>query len=184
MNEANVRQQMDEVVGFLKSDIGTIRTGKASPDLVSDVKISAYGGQQFLKVMELASITAPDPETIVIDPWDKSIIGEIRKGLQAANLGLNPQIDGQIVRLSFPPLTTEDRQKFVKLLKARLEQAKVMIRRVRTDTMKDIKQTFEQKTISEDEKFHQEKILQELTDEFIEKIENIGEEKEKELLLQ
>ena len=177
-----MKSKMAEVVAMVKDDIASIRTGRATPALVEDIVVSVYGGAQKLKIMELASITTPDTQTIVIDPWDKSIIGDIKKGMLAANVGLNPSIDGQIIRISLPPLTTEDREKYVKLLGAKLEQGKVMLRQVRGDTMRDIKAGFEKKEISEDIKFAQEKKLQELTDEFVEKIEEMGAVKEKELL--
>jgi len=182
MNEASVRGQMQGVIDLVKSDIATIRTGRATPDLVNDVRIPAYGGAQMLRIMELGSITSPDSETIIIDPWDKSVIGDIRKGLLSAQLGLNPQIDGEVIRLSFPPLTREDREKYVKLLNGRLEQGRIMIRRIRADVMRDIKNSFDKKDISEDVKFQSEKHLQDLTDEFVGHIEEIGKIKESELL--
>jgi len=119
---------------------------------------------------------------LVIEPWDKSIIGEIRQGIVAANIGLNPVIDAEILRISLPPLTSEDREKYVKLLSTKLENGKIMIRQVRGDFMHEIKKAFEVKELSEDEKFGQEKSLQEITDEFIDKIEEDGERKKQELL--
>jgi ribosome recycling factor len=119
---------------------------------------------------------------LIIDPWDKSIIGEIRQGILAANIGLNPAIDGEIIRISLPPLTTEDREKYVKLLSTKLENGRVMIRQVRKEALRDIRRSFEEKEISEDEKFNLEKRLQEITDEFMEKISKVGETKKQELL--
>ena len=116
MDEASVKNQMQLALDALKEDLGSIRTGRATPALVENIVISAYGGAQKLKVMELASISAPDTQSLVIDPWDKSIIGEIRQGILAANIGFNPSIDGEIIRISMPPLTSEDREKFIKLL--------------------------------------------------------------------
>jgi ribosome recycling factor len=135
-----------------------------------------------LKVNELATISAPDAQTIIIDPWDKSIIGEIKQGIVTANLGMNPGIDGEIIRISLPPMTSEDRDKYVRLLSSKLENGRVMIRQVRGDAMKDIRSAFEEKELSEDEKFNEEKNLQEITDDFIEKIEKAGESKKQELL--
>lgn len=182
MNEDQIKKDMQNVLDLIKSDIATIRTGRASPSIVEDIIIEAYGGTQRLRIVELAGITAPDAQTIEIKPWDKSIIGEIRKGILSANIGLNPSIDSELVRISFPALTTEDRQKYVKLLSQKLEQGKVMVRQVRSEAMRDIKKAFEGKSISEDQKFSQEKSLQELTDEYISKITQMGESKEKELL--
>jgi ribosome recycling factor len=132
--------------------------------------------------MEVASITSPDPTQIIISPWDKSIIGDIKKGILEANNGMNPNIDGEIIRIVVPPLTTEDREKYVKLLSQKLENGKVEIRQARADEMHEIKKKFEAKEVSEDEKFGQEKKLQELTDGFIKKIEEMGEKKKTELL--
>ncbi len=117
----------------------------------------------------------------IIEPWDKSIIGEIRQGILAANIGMNPSIDGEILRISFPPLTTEDREKYVKLLSTKIENGRVIIRQVRGEAMRDTKKAFEEKKISEDEKFENEKKIQTLTDEFIGEIDEIGKRKEQEL---
>ncbi len=182
MDESQVKLQMQQVIDKLAGEIATIRTGRASPSLVENVDVAVYGGQQRLRILELASISAPDPTTIVIDPWDKSIIGEIKKGIEVLNLGMNPQIDGEIIRISMPALTSEDREKYVKLLSGKLEDGKIQIRKVRADAMHDIKKGYEDKIITEDQKFAQEKKLQSLTDEFIVKIEEIGEKKKKELL--
>lgn len=182
LDESSVKRKMQKTLEFLASDVGTIRTGKASSSLVEDLEVLVYGGKQKLRVNELATITTPDAETLVIDPWDKSIIGEIKQGISAANIGMNPNIDGEIIRISMPPLTTEDREKYVKLLSTKLEVGKVMVRQVRGEAMQGIKKGFEEKEIGEDEKFNQEKRLQALTDEFIKKIIDMGEDKKKELL--
>jgi ribosome recycling factor len=182
MDEASLKQKMQGVVTIAATDINAIRTGRATPSLVEDIMVPAYGGQQRMRVMELASITAPDSQTLTISPWDKSIIGDIKKGLLEANLGLNPNIDGELIRLSFPPLTGEDREKYVKLLSAKVEAGRVMVRQVRGDELKDIHHKFEEKELTEDDKFDQEKKLQEITDEFIGKIESMGEKKKAELL--
>lgn len=182
MKEDSVRKKMQEVIDLVASDVASIRTGRATPGLVEDLEVSVYGGQQKLKVQELATITATDAQTIVIDPYDKSIIGEIRKGIMSANVGLNPSIDGELIRISLPPLTTEDREKYVKLLSTKIENGRIMIRQIRGDAMRDIKDAFENGELSEDEKFNQEKRLQEITDKHTEKIEEIGKSKEEELL--
>lgn len=182
MEESSIRSRMQEVVDLVATDVSSIRTGKATPGLVEDISVMAYGGAQKLKVQELATITTTDAQTIVIDPWDKSIIGDIKKGISGASIGLNPSIDGEIIRISLPPMTSEDREKYVKLLSTKLESGKVMVRQVRGEAMKKIKESFEDKDITEDGKFNQEKRLQEITDEYVEKIEKIGENKKQELL--
>jgi ribosome recycling factor len=182
MEESVIRSKMQQVLDLITSDIGSIRTGRATPSLVEGLVVAVYGGTQKLKIVELASIISSDPQTLTIDPWDKSIIGEIRQGILAANVGMNPMIDGEIIRISFPPLTTEDREKYVKLLSTKLESGRIMIRQVRAEGMHEIKKKFEVKELSEDEKFGQEKRLQEITDEFIGKIDATGEKKKQELL--
>ncbi len=181
MNEEEIRKRMKAVLDSLSADVNSIRTGRATPALVENLEIKVYGGQQKLKVQELATISVSDPQTLIIEPWDLTIIGEIRQGILASNIGLNPVQDGEIIRISLPTLTSEDREAYVKLLRTKLENARVMIRQIRGDYMHDIKEDFENKKISEDERFYQEKCLQEITDEFIEKINEIGKRKEEEL---
>jgi ribosome recycling factor len=173
---------MQQVLDLIASDVGAIRTGRATPAIIEGLEITVYGGTQKLKVNELATITAPDTQTLILDPWDKSIIGEVRQGILAANIGMNPVIDGEVIRISLPPLTTEDREKYAKLLSTKLENGRIMIRQIRGDGMHDIKKDFEEKEIGEDEKFGQEKHLQGITDEFIGKINEVGERKKQELL--
>ena len=182
MDEPQVSSKMQSSVTAVAGDIAGIRTGRATPALVENIIVPAYGGTQRLRVMEVGSIASPDPTQIVISPWDKSIIGDIKKGILEANVGMNPNIDGEVIRIVVPPLTTEDREKYVKLLSQKLENGRVMVRQVRADEMHDIKKKFEAKEITEDEKFGQEKKLQELTDQFIGKIEEMGEKKKTELL--
>ena len=182
MVDSSVSSKMQAALDALSADLAGIRTGRASPALVENIVVPAYGGTQRLKIVELASITAPDPSQIVISPWDKSIIGDIKKGMLEANIGMNPNIDGEIIRVVMPPLTTEDREKYIKLLGQKLEAGRVMIRQIRADAMHDIKKKFEEKVITEDEKFGDEKKLQELTDSFVAKTEEIGEKKKAELM--
>jgi len=182
MDEASIRQKMQQVVDLVVSDIGGIRTGRATPALIEDLVVAVYGGTQKLKIKELTTISIPDNQTIILDAWDKTIIGEIRQGILAANIGMNPSIDGEIIRISLPPLTTEDREKFIKLLSTKLESGRIMIRQIRGEGMKDIRTKFERKELTEDEKFEQEKKLQTITDEYIGLIEEIGSRKKQELL--
>jgi ribosome recycling factor len=170
------------VVEVIKVDLGTVRTGRASPALVENVVIHAYGGTQALKVVELAQITTQDSQTIVITPYDSSIIGEIQKGLMEGNIGLTPVIDGQIIRISIPPLTEERRQQLVALVNQKLEGGKVQIRQVRHEAMNEVKKQLNDKTISEDEMFHAEKDIQKLTDDTIAELDSLGKKKEEELL--
>lgn len=181
MDEKEISNKMQRALDALKDDLSGIRTGRATSSLVENVVVLAYGGAQRLKIMELASISVPDAQQIIVEPWDKSIIGEIRKGIEAANIGLNPSIDGDKIRLSVPPMTTEDREKFVKLLSQKMENARIMVRQVRGEGMQDIKKSFEEKALSEDQRELSEKNLQKITDEFIKKIEDMGMIKEQDL---
>jgi ribosome recycling factor len=182
MNEDEVHKRMSAVEELISSDVASIRTGRATTALIEDLQIDVYGGAQKLKVNELGTITAPDPQTIIIDPWDKSIIGEIRKGIEVANIGMTPSVDGEIIRMVLPPMTTEDREKYVKLLNTKIENGRIMTRQIRGEFMKEIKEGFEKKEISEDEKFSYEKQLQQITDKFIGKLEEIGTAKEAEIM--
>lgn len=182
MDTASLTQKFQKVLDVLSSDISGIRTGRATSSLVENIICPAYGGTQMLRVLELGSITTPDTQTIVISPWDKSIIGDIRKGILEANIGMNPTIDGEIIRISFPPLTTEDREKYVKILSQKLENAKIMARQVRADEMQEIKKKFENKELTEDDRKDDEKKLQDLTDSYVVKIEEMGEKKKQDLM--
>ena len=182
MDDTQVKKNLEEILASVRTDLASIRTGRATSSMVDNVEVMAYGGTQRLKVNELATVSVKDAETITIDPWDKSIIGEIRQGILAANLGFTPSIDGEIIRIALSPLTGEDREKFVKLLNTKIENGKIAIRKVRGDILKDIKKAFEAKDISEDIKFTQEKKLQEIVDEYTDKIDELGEAKRQELL--
>lgn len=182
MNSDDVQLRFQKVLDSVASDISSIRTGRATTALVENIVCPAYGGTQRLRIMELATITVPDVNSVVISPWDKSIIGDIKKGILEANIGLNPNIDGEIIRIIVPPMTTEDREKFVKLLSQKIEVGRVSIRQVRADEMHEIKKRFEAKEITEDDKKDEEKKLQDLTDQFISKIEELGEKKKQDLM--
>lgn len=182
MDLSDIRPRMEKALEIVRGEISSIRTGRATPSLVENIICPVYGGTQRLKVVELGTISTPTPGTITIAPWDVSIIGEIRTGIQVANVGLTPIIDAEIIRIQIPPLSQERRQEFIKLLHRQLENGRVMIRQIRHDKMIDIKRAFEAKELNEDEKFRLEQDLQKLTDEFVEKIEEIGKRKEAELL--
>ncbi len=181
MDLAEVKSKMQRVIEFVKSDVMTIRTGRANPALVENVVIGAYGGTAKMKVLELATITVPEAQTLVITPYDTSIIGDIRRDLEAANLGILPVIDNSVIRMTFPPLTTERRQEFVKMLHVKLEDGRVKVRQVRHEMMGELKRDFEAKLLIEDERKRVEEELQKLTDKMMEEIEVIGKAKEADL---
>jgi ribosome recycling factor len=172
------KAQMQRILDVLRGDLATVRTGRATPSLIENIVVSVYGNTAKLKVMEVATIAASDPQTLVITPFDGSIIGEIQKGIEVANIGLTPVMDGALIRISIPPLSQERREQLISLMKQKLENGKVMVRQARQDAMKDIKK----QEISEDEQSRIEKEIQKITDETIEQIESLGKAKEAELL--
>lgn len=182
MNSDVVRQTMQKVIEVLKTDLSTVRAGKAAPSLVENIVVAAYGGTQRLKVVELAQIHAVDAQTLAITPYDGSIIGEIHKAILEGNVGLTPVIDGTIIRISIPPLSEERRQQLVSLVNQKLEGGKIQVRQQRHEAMIDVKKSFNQKQISEDDLLRLEKEIQKLTDETIAEIENMGKKKEEELM--
>lgn len=179
---ADARSKMNKILEVIKNDIATVRTGRAAPSLVEHVVINAYGRTQRLKVMELATIGSSDSQTLVITPFDNSIIGEIQKGIAEASIGLNPIIDGQIIRISIPKLSEERREELIHLMRQKLENGRIMVRQVRHETMSDIRKRQNDKLISEDEGGRTKKEVQKVTDELMAEIEGMGKKKEEELL--
>ncbi|MFH0864490.1 MAG: ribosome recycling factor [Candidatus Gottesmanbacteria bacterium] len=179
---SETQTNMQKALEIIRADLGTIRTGRATPALVENVIVSVYGGTQKLKIIELATINTTDSRTIVITPFDQSIIEEINKGLQIANIGLTPILDGDVIRISIPSLTEERRQEYIKLAKQKLEAGRIMIRQIRHELMNDLKRGFEADEISEDDRRRCENDLQDLTDKMISEIDELGRRKEEELL--
>lgn len=175
---ATTRERMRKALEVLHSDIATIRTGKAAPSLVENISISVYNGASKLKVMEVATISASDPQSLVLTPFDASIIEEIRKGIMESGAGLNPSSDGQVLRISIPPLSEERRQELIHLMHQKLENGHIMIRQMRHEALNDLKKG----DLPEDENSRLEKEIQRATDEFIVEIDALGRKKEKELL--
>lgn len=173
---------MQKAFETIQRDFATVRAGKANPSLVEDIVINAYGGTQPLKVLELATVHAQDPQTLVISPFDKTVIDEIEKGIAAANVGMNPIIDGDILRINLPPLTEERRKEFLKMIKQKAESGKVMLRQARHEGMEEAKKMAKDNSVSEDEIERIEKEIQKATDEYIEKIDKLFQDKEKELM--
>ncbi|MFA6428380.1 MAG: ribosome recycling factor [Candidatus Buchananbacteria bacterium] len=171
--------EFEKAITHVKSDISGLRTNRANPDMVEKVVVEAYGTPTPL--VQLASIAVPEARSIVIMPWDKSLLKDIEKGILAANLGLNPVNEGTQLRISMPQLTEESRKDLVKLLNQKLEQGRQVIRKLRDKIREEINATEKAKEISEDKKFELLKELDEKTQEFNEKIKKIGEEKEKEI---
>lgn len=171
---------MKASVTALEDDLSAIRTGRATPALVEKLPIEYYGVPTPL--LQLASISVPEARQLLIKPFDPSTIKDIEKSILSSELGLTPTNDGKQIRLNLPPLTEERRHDLVKTVHHRLEEARISVRNTRRDTIKDLREFEQEKMISEDDLARGEDDTQKLTDQYIEKINNIGERKEKEIL--
>ena len=182
MDLNGIKTQMKQSLSVVTDDVNKIRVGRANPSMVENLMVAAYGGTQSMRIMEVASIVVEDAQTLVVKPWDQSIIGEIAKAINTSDLGLNGSIDGQLIRIKIPPLTEDRRKEFVKLLGTKLENGRVTLRQIRHDAMGDLKKMFDDKGIGEDEKFRLEKEIQKITDDFIGQLDQVGKDKETELM--
>ena len=179
-NEKNYSSKMSKSIQSLKKDISTLRTGRANPNMLDMIKVEVYG--QSMPIEQLATVSVPEARLISIQVWDKANITLIDSALQKSELGINPQIDGQIIRLRIPDLTEERRKELIKVLKNIGEKGKVSIRNIRREANDELKKNLKDKEITEDESNTYEKNIQKLTDTNIENIEKILTEKEKEIL--
>ena len=179
-NEKNYSSKMDKSIQSFKKDISTLRTGRANTNMLDTVKVDVYG--QLMPIDQLATISVPEARLISIQVWDKTNTNLIESAIQKSDLGVNPQIDGQIIRLRIPDLTEERRKDLIKVLKNMGEKSKISIRNIRREANEDLKKKLKKKNISEDENKNFEKNIQKLTDLNIENIEKILTEKEKEII--
>jgi ribosome recycling factor len=173
-------EHMKKTLELLLHELGGIRTGKASPAILDVIRVNYYGQQ--VPVKQVANVAVPDARTITIQPWDRALIGEIEKAIQASELGLNPQNDGSTIRLPIPTLTEERRKDLVKVVKRIGEDSKVAVRNVRRDTNERIKKLEKEHDISEDEMRTKTDAIQKLTDAYIKKVDDAVAAKEKEIL--
>jgi len=181
MDFTETRQKMEKVLQMLGDDLRTLRAGAANPAMIEKIQVEAYGTK--MSLVELATISCPDPSTLLVTPFDVSIIKNIASAIaDHKELGLFPSVEGNLIRLRVPPLSEERRQELVKLLGQKLEAARIMIRQIRGDKLREIRQAAAEKQINEDEEFRATGELQKITDEYNEKIEQAGEAKKKELL--
>jgi len=167
----NVTEKMDKTIGALKEELATIRAGRANPHLLDKLTVEYYGTPT--PINQLANISVPEARQIVIQPWDAKILSGIEKAILASNLGLNPNNDGKIIRLIFPPLTQERRVELTKQVKKDGENAKVAIRQIRRDILELYKKMKKNSEITEDDLKDSEKDIQEITDGYIENIDKI-----------
>ncbi len=178
IKEAETR--MKGSIQSLEDDLAGIRTGRASPALVERLHIEYYGAPTPL--IQLASISVPEPRALLIRPFDASSLKAIERGILASDLGLTPNNDGKVIRLNLPPLTEERRRDLVKVVHARLEDSRVAIRNIRRDLIKDLREFEKEKLISEDDLKKAEEELQKLTDKFVEQVDLVGIHKEREIM--
>jgi len=179
-NEKNYSSKMDKSIQSLKKDLSTLRTGRANPNMLDTIKIDVYG--QLMPIEQLGTISVPEARLISIQVWDKANITLIDSAIQKSELGINPQIDGQIIRLRIPDLTEERRKDLIKVLKNMGEKGKVSIRNIRREANEELKKKLKDKIITEDENKNFEKNIQKLTDVNIEIIDKTLSDKEKEIL--
>ncbi len=164
----------------LKRELANIRTGRAAPGLIERIQVEYYGTNTPLN--QMASITAPEPRLLVVQAWDKNAMGAIEKAIQKSDLGLNPNNDGKVIRVAMPPLTEQRRKDLVKVVKGKIEEARVSMRNIRRDHLNDLKELLEEKIITEDDNKRAHEKIQQLTDRYSHEAEIIGNHKEQEIL--
>lgn len=173
-------EKIESTLHHFKVEIAGIRAGRANPGLIENIQVEAYGGK--MKLIEVGNISVPQSSLLTVSVWDASILQNVIKAIQEANLGLNPSNEGTLIRLPIPPLTEERREEFIKILHSKIEEAKVGIRNVRQEFRNDWKKESEDGAISEDEFNRREKLLQELIDKKIAEIDELGKAKTEELI--
>ncbi len=179
-NEKNYSLKMDKTIQSFKKDISTLRTGRANASMLDTIKVDVYGQQ--MPINQIATISVPEARMISVQVWDQGNVTLIDKSIKESDLGVNPQIDGQTLRIRIPDLTEERRKELIKVLKSMSEKSKVSIRNVRRDGNEDIKKKLKDKMISEDDSKSFEKNIQKVTDDNISLIDKISADKEKEIL--
>jgi ribosome recycling factor len=177
---ADAKDRMGKAIEALRKELATIRTGRAHPGLIEHLRVDYYGAPTPLN--QIATIGVPEPRLLTIQPWDRQGLGAIEKAIHKSDLGLNPINDGNIIRLVIPQLTEERRKELVKVVHKKVEEGRVAVRNVRRDCHDELRRLQKEKAISEDSQYRGQEELQKLTDEFIQEIERVGEEKEAELL--
>jgi len=174
-----IKPELDKVIHFLEGELAKIRTGRASPFLVEDIVVDCFGQKFPLK--QLAAISTPEAKQILIQPWDKSYIEGIVSALEKSGVGANPVVDKDSIRINLPSLTEEYRKELLKILSEKQEQTRQTLRRWREQAWRQVQDGFKEGKIREDDKFRAKDELQELVDEYSEKVENLGEKKKKEI---
>ena len=176
----NTKEHFEKTIEHLQGELSQIRTGRAQPAMLEGIRVSAYGVETPL--MQLATISAPEPQQLLVDPFDKSILKDIGKAISLSSLNVNPQDDGEKIRIAIPPLTEETRKQIVKEMHQKLEAARIALRNSREDALKKIKKAASDKEIGEDEKRSAEEELNKIISEYNGKVKEIGDKKEAELM--
>lgn len=176
----NARERMEKALDALRREFSGVRTGKASPALLDTVRVNAYGSS--MPINQVGAVTAPEPRLLTIQPWDKSLIKEIEKGIRESDLGLNPSNDGNLIRIPIPALTEERRREYVRMLHKLAEEGRVAVRQARQHGNDDIRKRQKDGELTEDESRREQDRVQKLTDEYIHKIEDLLKKKEAEVL--
>ena len=177
---ADAEERMSKAMDALRRELGTIRTGRASPSLVDRLTVEYYGTPTPLN--QLAGVSVPEPRLLVIQPWDRGTIGAIEKAIQKSELGLNPNNDGQVIRIGIPPLTEERRKQLVKLVHNHVEEGKIAVRNIRRDAMANVRELLNERMISEDDERRAEHQVDDLARRFVDEADKIGKVKEREVL--
>lgn len=180
INYKEFEEKMKKSVSVFVENLGSIRAGRANPKILNNIQVEYYGTST--PITQVASVSVPEARLIVVQPWDKSVLGEIEKAIQKADLGINPINDGNVIRLNFPELNEERRKEIVKEIKTLTEEAKVSIRNIRRDSMELVKDLEKKSEISEDELKAAENEVQKLTDKYNKEIDNEFDKKQKEIL--
>ncbi len=182
MNELikTVEAKMDKTIGALERDFASIRAGRANAAVLDRIQVEYYGTPT--PIQQMAAISSPDPRTLQIQPWDATSLKDIEKAIQTSDLGINPQNDGRVIRLTFPPLTEDRRKELVKDVRKMAEDSKVALRSIRRDAIEKLKAMKKANEITEDDQANGEKKIQNVTDKFVKEIDTLADAKEKDVM--
>ena len=176
----NIKNELDKIIDFFNGELGAIRTGRATPALVENIQVEYYGAKSPLK--QVASISVSGPREILIQPWNRDNLVDIEKAISESGINISPVNTGEAIKINIPPLTEENRKNFVKILKEKMEEARIKIRRIRDDERKKIQDAERDGEMSEDEKFRRMEGVDKTTNDYNEKIEKMEKDKEKEIM--
>lgn len=180
MTKQELSQKLEKTLEYLGAELAKIRTGRASTSLIEGIVVNAYGSN--MKIKEVGSVTVLDTQNLVVSPWDKSLLDPVAKAIRESGTGLNPVVDGDVVRVPVPPLTEERRKEYAKIATTKVEEAKESVRRIRQEAMKDIDKMFSSKEITEDDKFSMREDIEEEVKSAVAKADEAGENKKSDLM--